>query len=156
MHGTKLRSCVLVLSHWQVAIYSHSISIALDSWRPSHVCKLKGLVPRLTLALFCRQNMSGQTALHLAARIGHAKCLRTLLEHGADISIMVSIEYIPVSQYEFQATSIKLHICLALIYCTVLLDTFVLHLLYICMSLYHCTVSPGQRWTHSIQHCLST
>ena len=111
MHGTKLVVCcfeAVILAGSYLMVYSY---LVLDLCRPSHVCK--GLVPRLSIALFCRQNMSGQTALHLAARIGHAKCLRTLLEHGADISIMVSIEYIPVSQYKFQATSIKLHIYLA-------------------------------------------
>lgn len=35
--------------------------------------------------------MLGQTALHLASKIGHGKCLKTLLEYGADIHITVSL-----------------------------------------------------------------
>lgn len=34
----------------------------------------------------CRAN-SGYTPLHLAASSGHGECVRTLLQHGADISI---------------------------------------------------------------------
>ena len=92
--------CIVTLGGSYLMVYNmFQYLVVLDS-RLSHVCK--GLVPRLSIALFCRQNMSGQTALHLAARIGHVKCLRALLEHGANIGIMVSINYMPVPQ--FQAT----------------------------------------------------
>ena len=73
-----------------------------SSFRLKTITCLQGSGSETNIALFCRQNMSGQTALHLAARIGHVKCLRALLEHGANIGIMVSINYMPVPQ--FQAT----------------------------------------------------
>ena len=41
----------------------------------------------------CRQTKDGQTAIHLAARNGHVKCLKTLLKQGADINTTVRSLY---------------------------------------------------------------
>ena len=44
-----------------------------------------------------RQSKDGQTALHVATRKGHTKCLKKLLEQGADINLRVSPFMTPFS-----------------------------------------------------------
>lgn len=40
--------------------------------------------------LYYSQNKLGETPLHIAAKYGHIKCVRLLLEKGADIRVKVS------------------------------------------------------------------
>ena len=37
------------------------------------------------------KDADGQTVLHYAAKVGNIKCVKMLLEHGADIAVSVSV-----------------------------------------------------------------